>query len=357
MMKKVTILILVILPVIASAQITLNAQLPPAGLVQKDQLWNLILSNTRNEILEVNIKMILQDAVTGQTVMSANTGNLLLGKGIKVIKARDIQPILYNYNMPDFSRTYLPMGFYIACYQLYHTGPKGEEPLGDQCIKFTIDPLSPPLLNTPADESEIETPYPQFTWMPPTPFDMFNELSYEILVMEILPGQTAPEAVQYNTPLYTRSNLTRPYEYYPSTFEKLDTGKLYAWQVIAKNGLNYTAKTEIWKFRLKKDEKPKIPTYDNVYILMQDDLLGTYAISKGVLHVKYYSFNNEFTTQVLFKDIKGKVVYQEKQTIVPGDNYFDFKINNKFQLENIYQVSITDLNGKTHVLKFSIVKN
>ena len=267
MRKHLFLLVFGLIPLVVGAQVTINAQLPPAGLVQKDQLWNLNIVNNKEDALEVNIKMILRDALSGQAILSANTGNLIISKGIKIITSRDLQPIQYNYDLQGFSRTYLPMGSYDACYRLYNVNQKGEEPLGDDCIKFTIDPLSPPLLNSPSNESEIESHYPHFTWMPPAPYDMFSDLNYEILLTEVLPGQSASEAIQYNTALYDRSNINATYENYPASFEKLDTGKVYAWQVIAKNGMNYSAKTEVWKFKLRKEDQPKLATYDNVYIL------------------------------------------------------------------------------------------
>ena len=249
MVKKIILLGLGFLPLLLKAQLVLNAQLPAAGFVQKDQLWNLILVNNNADLLDVSIRMDLQDAASGQVVLSASTGNFLVGKGVKNITARDLQPILYNYNVPELSKNYLPMGGYVACYQVMG-GIRKDASLAQECIRFNIDPLSPPLLSSPADKAVIESPYPQFTWMPPSPYDMFTNLSYDLLVTEVTEGQSATEAIQYNTPVYSKSDITQPYESYASSFTKLDTGKIYAWQVVAKNGLSYAAKTEVWTFKI-----------------------------------------------------------------------------------------------------------
>jgi hypothetical protein len=146
--------------------------------------------------------------------VSANSGSLLLGKGIKVIRSSELQPIVYFYNAPDFSRYYIPMGFlYCLLSRFYKYGPKGERAFYAtvSAVKFTVGTIRPYFVKyTTQMESEIETPYPQFTWIPPSPFDMFSELSYEIRVTEILAGQTALEAIQYNTPRYT-TNLTNTF--------------------------------------------------------------------------------------------------------------------------------------------------
>lgn len=357
MIKKFILATLAILPLLVHAQVTINAHLPPAGLVMGDQLWYLILSNSKEDVKEVNIKMSLQEASSGQIVLSANSGSFLLGKGIKIITSKDVQPISYNYTNPEFSRAYLPMGSYIACYQVYFNGQKGEEPLGDDCIRINIDPLSPPLLNTPSDKSEVETPYPQFTWLPPAPMDMFSNLNYELLVTEVLPGQSSTEAIQQNTPLYSNSNLFQTYESYPSSFSGLDTGKLYAWQVVAKNGLHYAAKTEVWTFKVKKESLIPKPIYGN-YILLSNEMGGIYPIIENQLHIKYISKDQHFETNIIFLDeSSGKEIKRKWQKIDPGDNFFDLEIGREFHQGKVYKIIITDQFKKQHSLRFSITKN
>ncbi len=344
-----------VIPLLLNAQVTITAQLPPGGMIQKEQLWNIILVNNREDFLNVNIRLNLQDAVSGELVMSANTGSLLISKGVKLVQTTDIQPVLYNYNRHNFAKNYLPMGSYIACYQLYHVGEKGEEPLGDECIRFNIDPLSPPLLASPADKTELLSPYPQFSWIPPAPFDMFTSLSYDLLVAEVLEGQSPAEAIQQNTPVYSRSNLNQPYESYASSFTALQAGKLYAWQVVARNGLNYAVKTEVWTFKLKS-QNSQLPT--NVsYILLDDKMAGTYAVNKGTLHVKYFSFSPVYEASFTIYDFKGNAVKRFKQKIVPGDNYLDFNISGSLQPDRVYLLELTDKENKLHNLSFSINKN
>jgi len=340
------------MPLLLQAQVTISAQFPPAGFVQKDQLWNLILVNNKDDIKDISIKMNLQDAMSGQIVLSAQTGSLVIGKGVKIITSRDIQPIMYNYATSDFNRNFLPMGAYIACYQVFHNGQK-EELLGDECIQINIDPLSPPLLNSPADRSEIQSPYPQFTWMPPSPYDMFTNLNYDIILTEVLPGQSSTEAIEFNTPLYSKSNILPTNENYPTSFSALDTGKIYAWQVIANNGLNYSEKTEVWTFKLAKPAGPKVSSTNNYYVSLEDGLAGTYKVNRDILHIKYFSYDKEFETQVIFTDEKNQVVKKNPQKIIRGDNYFDFDISKNFKAGS-YKVIFVDLSNQSHSLKFNV---
>ncbi len=356
MIKKIIAAFLLAFPMLVKAQVNINVQAPPAGLVSKEQLWDLVVVNNNPDMLDITMQLDLQDALTGQVVLTASTGNLLISKGVKMVKAADLQPISYTYNLPDFSRAYLPMGTYIACYQLMNTAGGKESPVARECLRISIDPLSPPMLSSPSDKSTLQSPYPQFTWMPPTPVDMFSSLSYDLLVTEVLEGQSEIEAIQYNTPVYTKSNLTQPYESYSSSFTKLDTGKIYAWQVVAKNGLNYAAKTEVWTFKINK-EKNATEVINDTYLLLDNNVTGTYFIQKDFLRIKYFSFSATYTSELIFTDEKTNVIKRIKQTVVPGDNYLDLNISTGFQKNKIYKVSITDGENKQHSLTFSINKN
>lgn len=311
------------LPCMLKAQLVLNAQLPSAGFVQKDQLWNLVIVNNKDEMLNVTLQMNLQDAASGQVVLSAISGNVILAKGVKIITAKDIQPLSYNYNVPDMSRDYLSMGAYIACYQvLSNNGTEVQQVLAQECIRFNIDPLSPPLLNTPNDKARLQSPYPEFTWMPPTPYEMFTNLNYELLVTEVLPGQSATEAIQYNSPVYSRTNISQPYEMYPSTFIKLDTGKVYAWQVVASNGLNYAGKTEVWTFKIA----PVVPVIDIVeqtpFIKMKRDNPEKGVAPNGILKLSYVNETTDTMVRVQLVDRsdKGNLPHSFDALVGRGEN-------------------------------------
>ncbi|MEO7765907.1 MAG: hypothetical protein ABIS01_00730, partial [Ferruginibacter sp.] len=160
------------LPFVLWPQVIITVQLPAGGLVQKEQLWNLSLVNN-NEPLDVNIKLTLQDAFTGQEVLSAFSGNITLNKGIKILSNTGVQPVVYNYPT-GFSGSFLPVGTYNACYQVNSMRSDLREPVSNGCMRLTVDPLSPPLLSFPGDKSKLNTPYPMFAWMPPAPVNMFT---------------------------------------------------------------------------------------------------------------------------------------------------------------------------------------
>ncbi len=354
MLKRFPVFAALLLPVFTLAQVTVNVQLPPAGMIQKDQLWNLVLVNN-NASTDVIVALDIQDAVSGQPVLSARSRSFMLGKGLKVINIQDVQPVQYNHMAAELSGGYLPLGSYIACYRVVRND-KGPEPLGDECVRINVSPLSPPILNTPADHSELPGGYPQFSWLPPSPMDMFSNLWYELLVAEVLPGQSATEAVLYNVPVYAGHNLPSPYENYPASFSKLKPGQQYAWQVTARNGLNYAAQTEVWTFFIKSSDSLKESKISGSYLILKkgEEAGGTSYISTDILAVRYYSFDAAHETLVHFLTEDGKLLKEVKQVTGYGDNIFRFRLGNEFKKETVYIIEIKDQQKNKYSSRFII---
>jgi hypothetical protein len=211
---KVISLLAFCIPILLEAQVTINVVQPPAGMIRKDQLWNLILTNNGNAVSEVTVLMNLKDAVTGQTVLSAGTRNMFLRKGVKMLAIQDIQPVQYNYGSSTLAGNFLPPGSYIACYTVNRFSHELMESIATECARLNITPLSPPLLNSPANKTMLITPAPQLTWIPPTPLEMFDNLTYDVSVAEVMEGQSPAEAIINNTPVYTSSYLKAPVQNY-----------------------------------------------------------------------------------------------------------------------------------------------
>ena len=343
------------------AQISMSLQVAPAGVVQKAQLWNMVLVNTSSTSVAVYINLSLLSISDNRPLMTATARSIVLNKGAKQIAAADIAPIQYNYlssvfNIDRNPDGFLPIGNYKACYTVYKIGNEGNVPLAEDCIPVEVQPLSPPLLNTPADNDSIETPYPQFTWLPPVPLNLFSDLNYNLLLVEVLPGQTKGDAIQKNVPVYNAYAQT-PFNNYSASGKSLDTGKTYAWKVVARNADEPVAQTDIWTFKVGSiPATTKIP-FDGSYILLQNDLKAVYNIIGDSIHVKYFSYEKTHAAPIVFADQGGQLIYQQTQQIKPGDNYFDLKLSRRLDMGEVYLISITGLDNKKHAVRFSISKN
>lgn len=343
-----------LLPFGLKAQVAINVQMPPAGLIQKEQLWNLVVTNSGSTTIEAAIALNLQDAQTGQSVLTAATNTILLSRGVKVLTVSDVYPVQYNAATAFLNGNFLPLGSYIACYSVIKRTREVVEKLADECVRIAVNPLSPPLLNTPADKAVLPVSPSAFSWIPPAPKDMFQDLSYDLALTEVMPGQSPSEAMLSNQPFYVKSHTRALFDIYPSSNTNLQKGKTYAWQVTARNGQNYAASTEVWSFTLAPDviEQPLTAAY--IELKRRDEISGVHALSTDTLKIKYYSFGKDHEALVRFVYPDGRLVQEKKQTIRYGDNYLLFPLSNRFHADGVYRVEIADADRNISAATFTI---
>jgi hypothetical protein len=346
--RLLSVMLFVLLAAAGKAQVSVSVQEPPAGIVQKKQLWNLSLIYSGNNPVSVMIGLTLVDLADNQPVLTAYTRPVTLTKGVKQLKSADIEPIDYQYFSPAFGRlgdALLPIGNFQACYTVYTDAKIENQVLSESCIPIEVQPLSPPQLTMPTDSALIQQPWPQFSWLPPAPVTLFNDLNYDLLVTEVRSDQTAGAAIQENMPVYNMRRLTTLINNYPSSAKRLDTGKVYAWRVIAKNGENYAAQSEVWTFRVTQEQLQKPERFTGAYIEVKQgsDYTATVTVSEDLLGVKFYSYEKSHESVIRFLDEKGEVIKEIKRTIDYGNNLMVFKLDQAFKKDVTYFIDITDL--------------
>ena len=344
------------MPIFVEAQITMTAQLPNSGLLLKDQLWNIVITNNTGNIAELRLQVDVVDISMGQSVINANTGKILIGKGMKLLSIKDLQPIAYNYVSADFSGNYLPCGSYTFNYHLVQETNKGDMPVADEITKLNIFPLSPPLLSLPLDKSAIETSLPQFAWMPPVPMQMFNPLLYDLTVVAIEPGQSPMEAMEFNKPVYNNYNLQSPSEKMASSFQHLETNKSYAWQVLARSGGNCTAVSEVWQFKVNGPSIASKIIDQSPFIKMKRDNPDKGIAPNGILKASYINETTESSAIVQIADLANseKNIAQFKITVTSGENLIQFDLNKLIKLQEgkVYKAQIINSRNERWVMQF-----
>lgn len=333
------------------AQVSMTAQVPPESVLMKAQLWNIVLVSVSDAPATVKVVLRLLDSKTNRPVLTGISRNITLAKGAKQLQVSDVSPVQYEYlsNVADRSANgLLPVGNYQACYSLYVQGVSNGDLISEDCIPFAVAPVGPPLLNTPADQSVLETFNPQFTWLPPSPVSIFSNLNYELLLTEVRNGQSAVEAIQQNLPVYRLPSTNNLFANYPSSALSLDTGRQYAWTIIAKNGAAFAAQTDVWTFRLKST-LVKQDVVENTHIQLRKELDGAVAAVTGNVHFTY-------TNEVNDKSVKYELVGLETGNTViasgdldvkPGDNMMAFEVKRKFNLQD----------GKSYLLRVKNSRN
>lgn len=341
----------------AFAQISIQPVLPMAGVVQKNNLWNIAVTNTSNNTFSCRIELTLRERSGGMEVLTATTGSFQISTGAKQLNASNLLPVQYNYISPAFSsRTddFIPIGDYIACYRL----TAGKDILAEECAAFDVEPLSPPMLINPADSSMLEVEPSQFAWIPPAPMNLFSRLQYEVVITDIMPGQKAEEAMQQNLPFYTEPNVpvnNLAYKGMASSFEK---GKWYAWQVVARDDNSYAAKSEVWTFQVKEPSVAQMIVEMAPYIKMKKNDPEKGIAPNGMLRLSYLNETTDSTAQIKIVDLSDQQrrAYEFTTGLKAGENLIEYNVKKKFKLEEqkVYEVQLINSRNERWMMQFEI---
>lgn len=339
------------------AQVQIQSFLPTVGLVQKNQLWNLVIVNGTTQPMTGRLELVLKNRKDGSEVLTATTSGFTLSVGSLQVNINKLNPVQYNYigMEPGGLNDLLPVGSYSVCFSFVKQNGIKQNLAAQECFAFDVEPLSPPSLLQPADSSLLKMQPSQFTWTPPSPLTMIKNLNYEIVITEVREGQKSNEAVQNNIPFYSVS-LKKNFLGYSASMPPFEKDKWYAWQVVAKDNSGYAAKTETWTFRVQPpDSVKKDPASTSYLVLREDDTrTGNHLLSDRNLYVQYYSFEKEHSGSIKFFTSSGQLVQEVKKTILYGDNYFSFPLGKAFSSGQTYIVEITSEDHHQYKALFSI---
>jgi hypothetical protein len=345
------------------AQVVITLQLPPLGLTIKPQLWNMSLINTTGASMNAQLQMVMTDAGTGQTVLTATTPSFLLPAGAKVINANTVAPVAYTaaagYTIDANPNGFLPVGVYNICYTVTKWTNDISEQIADECVTAEIEPISPPQLIQPGDSDRVIFRRPFFTWLPPTPYNTFSNLLYDYVLVEVQPTQSGADAIQQNVPVLLQSNISFTSLQYPLAMPELDTSKLYAWRVTAKNNLSPIANSEVWSFRIQKLSGDTFNAPNKgYYTQLRKTPDASYVITAGILRFLYLQEFNSNNVQVNITDIS-TAAHQPVQldssnlAVQYGANYLSLDVTDKgLTNKHMYLLDLTNDRNEHWFLKF-----
>ncbi|PSL46716.1 hypothetical protein CLV51_103697 [Chitinophaga niastensis] len=306
------------------AQVVMSVQVPPAGIIQQSQLWNMVLTNSYTTPVAVTLMIRLSDAGSGQPVLTGISRSIQLPAGAKQLQLKDVSPVEYEYLSPVADRrdnALLPPGNYTICYSVVITGDKTARPMAEDCVNFTVEPVSPPMLNTPINNAQVDAFLPQFTWIPPTPLNLFTDLNYDLVLVEVDENQSAEEAVQLNIPVYRISGLHQPFMNYPAGAPALDTGITYAWMITSNNGRQFAAQTNTWTFHMKQPGKV-LHDDPTAYVQLKRSSSGNVINCGNTVKCSYVNDagDEKAKYEILSLEDNNRVVRHGNVTLQPGTN-------------------------------------
>jgi hypothetical protein len=174
----------------------------------------------------------------------------------------------------------------------------GSERISEECETLTIEPVSPPQLILPLDEEQVDYTRPFFAWIPPSPYNTLNSLLYDWTLVEVLPTQSAADALQQNVPVLSRQNLSFTGLQYPLSSPELDTSKQYAWRITAKSNLSPIGNSEVWRFRVRKyaPDTSTAGLTPGFFAKLHREEDAAFVLCTGVLRFEYM---NDFNTSAI----------------------------------------------------------
>jgi hypothetical protein len=363
-LKTCFVLIAIFFVNFCKAQINLEFTSVNEYAFNTKEALNLIVTNGTTKPFNVIFNGRIKDA-SGQTVVEFKSHEATLNLGATIFSPQNIsfsETQYFNNDIAEIeaSSGSYPSGNYSICIwatcttpDCNGTGSDNVSHLEPKCLQIHIENPTPLLLATPENESEIESTRPLYTWIPPSPVAGSASLNYTMILVELLDGQSKADALTQNRPLIELEGIDNPALMHPSDIPELEKGKWYAWQVQAYVGKTPVAKSEQWKFKVKKEEKKKEkPTY----VKLKTDDKNIYPV-KEVLNITYLE---EYVPQVLdlrILSLDGKEVYRNLKDYKTdrGENIYSIELSSlKLEVGVVYELIVRNINQELYTLRFSI---
>jgi hypothetical protein len=203
------------------------------------------LQSSINEDVSLFIDFKGENGVHLQTKQGYLPSDIVLDGNPQTITAFDLQSYFEFQNLislgipiAQIQQNGLPSGQYQICVRVRKfdgTFISGEEPLG--CSNyFSINAVEPPQLITPFCGDEIKTGNNNviFSWTMPPGADP-STIKYTLKMVELLPNQDPNQAFLASTipAFFEKTVFTQTTILYGPTDPPLESGKSYAWQVMA----------------------------------------------------------------------------------------------------------------------------
>lgn len=348
-----------------SAQCIIQPIVPGSGLIQKSQLWNLLVINNSKSAITGKVEMIVTNKRANIEEFSGATSNFDIPVGSKQFNAATLGSIQYVYfNAGDIksNNDFLPIGNYTVCYKLSSDLNKQTQ-LAEECISIDVEPLSPPQLSFPENGTDMQLSPNQFIWTPPTPINLFNNIRYDFILVELFPEQKKDEAIQQNLPIYSENNITTNTVNFKTIANQLSPNKNYVWQVIARDDKEYAAKSEAWSFKIVENAKLEQIIKGTPYVKLQMNNPELAIAPNGILKMNYSNRSNDSTVEITVfqKDSKQSNGTSTTKTykVQSGENNLKIDLKKEMGLKSLnegklYSVNLVNSKKESWVLNFQI---
>ena len=335
---KLTIFLLLSVVSLLNAQLSITVPNFSGSLLKPDMLWNVVVINQQEDFYGT-IQLTVNDK-ENRNLITASSNEFYFPHGAKSVFFNNVSPVNYTVNTLGNGNDWLKVGKYFVCYSVNLISHNIK--LAQECTELNIEPLSPPMLTEPTDKVSIYENRPVFSWIPPTPIQIFTDLNYEIKVVELNDGQSPIQAINNNSPIYFENGLRQPSKVLPASYPAFEVNHNYVWQVTAYDP-NYSIKSEYWQFKLVKDSVQEI--LDRTpYVRLTTDKESITTMHQGNVKIVIENNTNDLTANLcLSEEGNSNCLFQMSVKLKPGENYFLKDISTlKLNEKKIYKLEWTN---------------
>ncbi len=365
---KNLILLLIFVHACGKANGQFSIQLFPANdltLAARD-LWNCAVVNSTNGPYRVYLRGTITEQKSGM-IYDVISATFDLQPGVTNFNTANnelLKPETVVFSVSSYvnyvTRTNsLPRGEYTFCAYVVDAGQLNV--LAEDCFEATVATSTPPMVISPTPGDSICTSYPFFIWSPPQPALSGPDVSYTIQLFEVTPNQTALAAILQNPVWYSESNIPTPIYQYSIVGRSFELNKTYAWYVIAYEGNQAVAQSDVGTFVFKdcnpidsiEVELTDVPTNVPRFLLHDVAINRSVVVKTPDVHFTYISSFQTGTSLMQIMDDAGLVLHEKVIEVVPGYNYLT-AIQSEWNLVpgKHYTLHLLDKAGKISVLKF-----
>lgn len=343
---------------VCKAQITAT-QLPTGSLYFKPaDALQMQLTNTGN----AGLGIFLRGEISGGGFsIRFTSANLQLNQGSLLVTNATAQAAFeFNAAASKVGITaYSPLP--VGRYQVGITviSSSDNEELASLAYEQEVTALNPPILISPPNEGSIDTRNPLLIWSPPLPVDArLGTVLYDLVLVEVLPNQSANDAIQRNYPMLKQDRIPGTSLLYPATALPLKEGKVYAWQVHARTDAVFIGSTEVFTFTLPLPvTNPETRVYGELKTRLD---ASVYEAAEGKV---YFNYREEYKSATLdFKVLNDAGIDVRKNCPMdinkqPGENQYMLDLNRCRNLPpGIYTLEVRGEKNDARMLKFRLTR-
>ncbi|MGM0565980.1 MAG: hypothetical protein ACQESX_04380 [Bacteroidota bacterium] len=352
-------------------RISLQLRVPPGNEINLDEAFSIVLINS-GQNTEVYLRATVDEAENG-SLFEGVSSKFLLSEGSSYFNRRNytpLQPIETRFSdlsYKDYAQrtSKFPPGSYKICVAVYSVDDNSL--LAEECYEKVVEEFLPPSLISPENRSIVSQSNPFFTWSP-VPGSQGSNITYSLVIAEIIGNQSPVAALENNPPFYKASDISSPIFQYPVQARGFDLKGAYAWKVEAFQGSEIIAESEAWAFRYYKDDDEDEDESDDEddteeedvlipdqYFLLKKQFVSGYHLLKGyTLRVSYQNSYGNHDLQCKLTDPNKNIISENilTRTQLPGLNFHELNLQNLIKPGQKYHLNCHDPLGNEMQLKF-----